>query len=130
MQSYKKKLIYESFRWTFLWCWFIWLIVNGQRSIVNGQRTIDNSQQSTVNGQQSIVDGQRTIEYRLTPCSLLLSPYSLLPTPYYYAIGSSMRKVVPSPSSELLTKILPWWYSSMMRLARESPSPQPRCLVV
>ena len=57
------------------------------------------------------------------------SPFSILNS-QFSTVGSSMRKVVPRPSSELLTKILPSWYSSMMRLASESPSPQPRCFVV
>jgi hypothetical protein len=39
-------------------------------------------------------------------------------------------KVVPLPTSLFLTKIDPWWYLAMIRLARDKPSPQPLFLVV
>lgn len=51
---------------------------------------------------------------------------------HFLAFGcySSIRKVVPTPISDCLTNILPWWYSSMIRLASDSPRPQPLFLVV
>ena len=45
-------------------------------------------------------------------------------------LGSSILKIVPFPSSEDLTHILPLWYSSTILFANERPSPQPRFLVV
>jgi hypothetical protein len=39
--------------------------------------------------------------------------------------GSTILKVVPFLGSEFFTKIFPAWYSSTIRLERESPSPHP-----
>lgn len=44
--------------------------------------------------------------------------------------GRIIRKVVPLPGSEERTKMRPLWYSSMIRLTRVSPRPQPRFFVV
>ena len=43
----------------------------------------------------------------------------------YDFFGREMQKVVPSPSTDFFTKILPLWYSSIIRLERESPNPHP-----
>ena len=41
-----------------------------------------------------------------------------------------MRKVVPRDGSDHATKMRPRWYCSTMRLAKASPRPHPRFLVV
>ena len=71
----------------------------------------------------------------LNPLNQLLVPR--LPSLVYrssslanHPFGNRMVNVVPLPSSEFLTKILPEWYSSIILLARESPRPQPLLLVV
>lgn len=48
----------------------------------------------------------------------------------YAMRGSSILNVVPMPGVDSFTYISPSWYSSMMRLASVSPSPQPLFLVV
>jgi hypothetical protein len=47
-----------------------------------------------------------------------------------YDFFNTILKVVPLPSVELLTNILPLWYSLIIRFESDKPNPQPRCLLV